>query len=241
MSIFNMVGCGGSSLNYEVVGGTSAPSSPSVNTIWINTSTTITSHIFSATQPTNPASGMVWITVGASSTVAFSATEENPVMVYPISAKQYVGGAWVDVEAKSFQNGVWVDWIRYLLRKNDLYAGWSVLSPVSFVTETKGIRITRNGSFGYCYYSEMVDIRNYNTVNIKFSECTSLVGAQLCIGKKLFTSEADEISYAESAKALQNGSLQIDLSGFKSYGTVSIGIGVHGGNGSILAEEVWFE
>lgn len=117
MSIFNMVGCGGgSSLNYEVVDGTSAPSSPSVNTIWINTSTAITSHIFSATQPTNPASGMVWIIVGASSTAAFSATEENPVMVYPLSAKQYISGAWVDKTAQSYQGGEWVGWVTFVFQ-----------------------------------------------------------------------------------------------------------------------------
>ena len=107
MSIFNMVGCGGSSLNYEVVDGTSAPSSPSENTIWINTSTTITSHIFSANEPENPVAGMVWITVGASSPSAFSATEENPIMIYPISAKQYVSGAWISVDMKCYQNGTW--------------------------------------------------------------------------------------------------------------------------------------
>ena len=100
MSIFNMVGCGGSSLNYELVGGTSAPSSPSENTIWINTSTDITSHIFSATEPENPVAGMVCIFVCTSSTVAFSATEENPIIVYPMSAKQYIGGAWVKKTAK---------------------------------------------------------------------------------------------------------------------------------------------
>lgn len=111
MSIFNMVGCGGSSLNYEVVDGTSAPSSPSENTIWIDTSTTITSHIFSAAEPENPDAGMVWISVGTSSAVAFSVTEENPIIVYPLSAKQYVGGAWVKKTAKSYQGKAWADWI----------------------------------------------------------------------------------------------------------------------------------
>ena len=151
MSIFNMVGCGGgSSLNYEVVGGTSAPSSPSVNTIWINTSTTITSHIFSATQPTNPASGMVWITVGASSAVAFSATEENPVMVYPISAKQYVGGAWVDVTAKSYQGGEWGDWWNELYDAGNQFesitGGWKCNSALNWMG------MTVNGSIEYGKY-----------------------------------------------------------------------------------------
>ena len=121
MAIFNMVGCGGSSLNYEVVGGTSTPSSPSENTIWINTSTDITSHIFSVTEPESPESGMVWISVDTYSPVAFPATEENPVMVYPISAKQYASGAWVNKTAKSYQNGAWVEWLAYLYNGGNLF------------------------------------------------------------------------------------------------------------------------
>ena len=97
-------------LNFNVVGGTSAPSSPSANTIWINTSTEITSYVFSATQPT-AATGKVWIGIGASSTVAFNALKTNDIEIYPIFAKQYIGGAWVDKTAKSYQGGKWVEWI----------------------------------------------------------------------------------------------------------------------------------
>ena len=56
------------------------------------------------------ATGQVWISTGTSSLVAFNAVKKNGIEVYPISAKQYIGGAWVDVEAKSYQDGVWVDW-----------------------------------------------------------------------------------------------------------------------------------
>lgn len=44
-------GGGGAGINLEVVGGTTQPSSPKENTVWVNTSTTITSWDFSATQP----------------------------------------------------------------------------------------------------------------------------------------------------------------------------------------------
>ena len=51
MAIFNMVGCGGSSLNYEVVKGTSAPSNPKENTIWVNTDAEISEYIFAYKDP----------------------------------------------------------------------------------------------------------------------------------------------------------------------------------------------
>lgn len=107
---FNAGGAGGG-LNFKIVGGTSTPASPKENTIWINTSTAITGYIFSATQPSSPKSGLVWITVGASSQVAFNALKKEYLMVYPLSAKQYVSGAWVDRTAKSYQGNKWVTWL----------------------------------------------------------------------------------------------------------------------------------
>ena len=118
------------SLGFEVVGGTSAPSNPKENTIWVNTSTSITSWVFSATQPTR-ATGRVWISVGASSSVAFNALKKNNITVYPLSAKQYVSGKWVDKTAKIYQNGAWVDWWDGQLYENgnqftNVTGGWDI-------------------------------------------------------------------------------------------------------------------
>lgn len=51
--IFNMTGGGGTGagLNFKVVGGTTQPSNPSENTIWVNTDKEITGWIFSAKNP----------------------------------------------------------------------------------------------------------------------------------------------------------------------------------------------
>lgn len=104
-------GAGGSGgVNFKVVGGTTEPASPKENTIWVSTSDTITGWAFSVTEPESPVEGMVWISTGTSSTVAFNALKKNTVQVYPISAKQYIDGEWVSVEAKSYQGDQWVDW-----------------------------------------------------------------------------------------------------------------------------------
>lgn len=97
----------GVELNFDVVGGTTAPSNPKENMIWVNTSTKITSYIFSATQPTGSA-GMVWISTDTYSSAEFNALKKNGIQVYPISAKQYVSGAWVEKIAKIRQSGAWV-------------------------------------------------------------------------------------------------------------------------------------
>lgn len=107
--IINMIG-GGGGLAFRVIGGTSAPSNPKPNDIWVNTNEKITSYIFSATEPEGYAEGMVWISTSTSSTIEFNALKKNGIQVYPVSAKQYISGAWVDKAAKTYQNGAWVDW-----------------------------------------------------------------------------------------------------------------------------------
>ena len=107
---------GGGGLNFKVIGGTSAPSSPKENTIWVNTSVAITGWVFSATAPTNPVSGMVWFATGNSSSVAFSATKKHGIWVYPAGCQQYVSGAWVTKTAKTYQSGAWKDWVFWLYK-----------------------------------------------------------------------------------------------------------------------------
>lgn len=128
--IFNVSGGGGTALNFRVVGGTTAPTNPAENCIWVNTDTPITSWIFSATEPSPAEAGMVWITTGTSSTVEFNALKKNGIQVYPLSVKQYVGGAFVDKTAKSYQEGNWVDWFTYLLNGANTFdsitGGWEV-------------------------------------------------------------------------------------------------------------------
>lgn len=138
----NTGGGGSGGLNFQVIGGTTAPSNPKENMIWVNTSTKITSYIFSATQPTGSA-GMVWISTGTSSPSEFNALKKNGIQVYPLSAKQYVSGAWVDVTAKSYQGGEWVEWITYLYNEGDectdITGGWitRVISGTTTPSVTK--------------------------------------------------------------------------------------------------------
>lgn len=117
------------SLSFEVVGNPQ-PENPKANTIWVDTDVEITGWDFSAAEPANPVEGMVWFSTGTASSVAFNALKENSVMVYPMSAKQYSGGAWVNVTAKSYLNGAWVDWF--------VWNGQLYQSGNEFTNETGG-------------------------------------------------------------------------------------------------------
>lgn len=142
---------GGAGLNFKVVGNPQ-PETAKENTIWIDTAE-INGCAFSAAAPKNPDPGMVWIYTGTSSVVAFNALKKNSVMVYPISAKQYVGGAWVDVSAKSYQGGVWVDWwngelYTYGNEWAGITGGWYGVNVASnAVTGSSNVVVTKNADY----------------------------------------------------------------------------------------------
>ena len=179
--IFNMNGGGSAALNFKVVGGTTEPVSPSENMIWVNTSTTITDWVFSATQPTG-ATGRVWISTSASSSVEFNALKKNDIQVYPVSAKQYISGAWVEKTAQSYQNGAWVGWITYLYNKGDqftdLTGGWVSYgdnADISFNSDHiyLAIKSGSNETWGMAHTANKIDIANINTLYFYIDERTS--------------------------------------------------------------------
>ena len=107
---FKHGGGGGDSLNFRVLLGTSQPSSPKENDIWVNTNVTDAEWVFSATQPVSQ-TNLVWIKTGTDSNAAFNALKKNGIWLYPLEAKQYVNRTWKDVTAKSYIGGKWVEWI----------------------------------------------------------------------------------------------------------------------------------
>ena len=132
----------------------------------------IHNYYFAATQPENMAEYDVWFPTGTSSTVAFSATKKNPVMVYPISAKQMVSGVLVDKTAKSWQNGKWVDWIKYLYKDGKFYNGTEFAidsqSGTSSITykQTAFYINAKSGGYLYLYFPNKENLTDIKTIRI---------------------------------------------------------------------------
>lgn len=113
---------GGNPLNFKVVGGTTEPTNPKKNMLWVNTDQKITGWDFSATQPTEPELGMVWIYIGISSSAEFNALKKNSIRIYPISAKQYIGGEFVEKPAKLYNGDGFIEFATYLYSHGNEYA-----------------------------------------------------------------------------------------------------------------------
>lgn len=128
-------GVGGFELT--VYGGTTSPAKAAHNAIWLYTDVEITSSVLSAIEPANPVHGMAWVTIGDAGIIKIdSPVGGDWITVYPISAKQYISGAWVDKEAKSYRDGAWVEWATYLYNKGDLCSditgGWKTMNGMEY-------------------------------------------------------------------------------------------------------------
>lgn len=167
---------GGGGLNFRVIGGTSAPSSPKENDIWVNTDVKIASYIFSVTEPKNPVEGMVWISTDTSSPIEFNALKKNSIQVYPISAKQYVNGALVEVVAKSYQNGEWLEWVTdvYIFKRGIGATGTIETrsqAHATIVVSVDGITVDWSGSQGYTFSNawsqETYDVSDFSALVVE--------------------------------------------------------------------------
>lgn len=236
----------GAELNFEVVGGTSAPASPKENTIWVNTNTAITDWVFSATQP-SAKSGRVWISTGTSSPIEFNALKKNGIQVYPISAKQYVSSAWVDVTAKSYQNGEWAEWVTYLYRSGDqcvsITGGWGT-DGYSYGSHgikagtlgTSSMSLSRIGSYAIYLLgtTNPIDFTDKTTLVVEVTEVTKIQAYPNLSISRTKTKPADD--FVAQKQIAATGLVSIDISDIDS-GYVSITC--NGGDGTLTVKNIW--
>ena len=167
-------GGAGGGLNFRVVGGTAQPENPKENTIWINTDQEIARWVFSLSEPTSPLEGEVWFKIVVSSTVGFNALTENEIGLNPVSARQYVNGAWENKTAKTYMAGVWMDWAIFVLNGGhfvDDYGIAKVDGNAGSVVYVEGVGINvavPNGKYIYYMINKKIDMTPYKTVKIRF-------------------------------------------------------------------------
>ena len=129
---------GGTSLNFTVVGGTTRPSSPAENTIWVDTDETITGVTMSAVSPSALADGEVWIRLMDSGSASVSVISGASIIVKAGTVVQNVSGVLVGRNAQIYQDGVWADMV-----------GWAYYHGEKFTTFTGGYTFTKNSNGAY--------------------------------------------------------------------------------------------
>lgn len=164
--------------------------------------------------------GMVWIGTGKSSPVAFNALKKNGIEVYPISASQYVGGAWQTVTAMTYQDGAWAEWWDgYVYKAGDEYedftGGWESAWNTGSYYQNKGtvtknednIKISTAGST-YSIYAKTVNKVNVTSFNTLSVVATSTHG-KFGLSDGESWNEANDMVASASPK---NGEASLDIS-----------------------------
>ena len=231
-------GGGSSPLNFKIVAYATeeelAAARPKENTIGIVTTTPINGWSFNATEPTELMEGMVWFTTGTSSSVAFNAFKKNDIQVYPISAKQYVSGAWVDVTAKSYQNGEWVDWVTHLYNRGDdcyeITTGYHKVYAKngSLTWGTDHAKFSCTGSsarYVSIYSHNRFNVDNFSILRVKLIN-TGVSGYVFYAGLCSQYSTSTDLNAVKAAMAAYNGtsatgteevSFDVDISALTGY------------------------
>lgn len=119
--------------------------------------------------------GSVWIQTGITSTVAMNVLKKNSIQVYPISANQYVNGAWVAKNARTYQGGAWVDWIHPDIAKiynlKEVRENGTGGATVTIGKEMVLTTTSAGSAQGYVafYSAEKIDLTNYSKLTFKGS------------------------------------------------------------------------
>lgn len=210
-------GNGGSNpLNFRVLNGTSAPSNPKENTIWVNTGTEITGWEFSPSTPANPTEGMVWIQTGVSGALSFNALKKNAIKLYPLKASQYISGAWESKDTMVYLSGAWVETKRFLFKSGygstivwaeakESYTSYTIASDaITFSTEN-----------GYCtlYSNEQIDLSEYSHLYFEL-EVGNTLGYKTTVGVASAVNGHNSIGWVANASLVdsERTTLSIDIS-----------------------------
>lgn len=217
--------------NFTVVGGTTQPSNPTENTIWVNTSRSITGWHFGNSNdlPSSISSGFVWITLTLDSSVGFNGLKENSLFVYPLKVSQYEGAnGWVAKKMKIYQSGAWKDSMMYLYHRGDSYVdvtgGWSITtgSGGAYTLNSDNIYLHYTGSAyrtSVMYTTRKINISNMSTLYLNVNVTENSQGMYFGITN---TAPSESPSYygefVTYAYSYNTGvqTMQLDVSSFTS-------------------------
>lgn len=206
-------GGGGTGLNFEVVGGTTKPTSSKEVTVWVNTDAQITGWAFSPDEPTNLVDDMVWFKTGTSDTISFNALKKNEIDVRPSGAYQYIDGEWKEVSAEIYQNGRWRPlWGGALFDNGDQYeaitGGWEYEASGNGTADISETIYFGGGNLSYVWVKTVktVDLTDHKGLDINV---VSRSGGEFVV---YLTHENTNDVVARFTPSNQTGKISIDIS-----------------------------
>ena len=223
-------------LKLRVFGGTSAPSSPQTNDIWIKTSIAIVNwRITSVTTPgaTSP-NGIVYIVaatsadnVSTASVPTLNVLKQNRILLNFKGCLQLISGKWQSMDAYCYKSGAWVQfsstWNGTLYNAGEQYTdrtgGWIVrlkgasggtLTPFLGGYAEKTVTVTTLGK---------VDLTSFSKLNF-----TGYGWEDTSAGRDKVHCLIDSSQINPSNQSFPSGVARLDFSGNETSGTYSLDI-----------------
>lgn len=135
-------GDGGDELNFDVIGGTTEPSSPIENTIWVQTENNIPFWAFSVDEPDTAEENSVWIKTSNSSSFRFDALKENSLIVGIDGVYVNKSGNWEEVSWLIYKDGEWQGSTLYVIKDgrytDEFSSGSTAISGFIFADKSIG-------------------------------------------------------------------------------------------------------
>ena len=238
--IFNMSGGGGGGLNFKVIGGTTQPSNPAQNTIWINTTIDIAEYMLTPTAPSNPYIGLLWIKTGLTGKATFDALKKNTLQLSVSDCKQYISDKLSPMDGFIYQDSEWIRissvWDGTLFDNGNQYedytGGW-VHSSETIGTTLSGYSDAASSWGTFARTVNPVDLTDWNTVNVNFTALSQNV----TIAVNTVTGLGTAASLPGYVKPTAVGIGTLDVSSLSGEHYIFVASGPS--YGSFTADKVW--
>lgn len=211
---------GGVELNFKVVGGTTQPTNPKENTLWINTNTAITNYVFSMEEPSSKTEGMVWFKLGFTGTIGFEAINNNAnlIKLHPVTAYQRISGVWQEKQSSIYKENKWTifRYILYVLKNKAIDpAIGSYINVASSPMSNGVIQATRNdGTGNYGYFSSRITLNgNFKTLRVH-ANVTNVAAS---------SSTTYLLRVGVSSTAMASGTYNSNIGKFNAYKALNVG------------------
>lgn len=199
-----------------------------------------TGTINNITNDTEYTEGDVWITTGNISNTAFNVLKNNSIEVGPISAKQYVDGAWVIKTAKIYSNGSWNELTTYFLDGNNQYTdftgGWIGSGSVN----SNGVRLVASNNAAFTHYmctANSIDFTPYKTIKVRITEFYLYTGfggpwIKICVRDSKNAGGSEFAAFYPSGI----GTVEFNVENVNTDGYLTIQVG---NTSSITIDKIW--
>lgn len=224
--------------NFKIVGGTTQPTSPKENTIWINTSTAIGEWQICATEPITRANGTalqngdVWIQTTTSVAVSFNALKQNAIVINIAKMSQYISGTWSVCSGSLYKDTKWttIDGVVTVLDTSTAYlaSSWGVTVATNWnecggsASASGGVNVWASNSHTRITEQTQRDFSKYSKIEIYVSSRTGGTATFGIITDK----DAGCSIYGghgfSVAKTIGTGTHTIDISNYNSKGYLAV-------------------